>query len=484
LATKIFISYRRGESETDAHRIYDKLCSLFGDMAVFIDDNIPYGNDFRDHIVREISKSSIVLALMGPDWLRSVQERSDDPEDWLRLEIEAALQLNIPIIPALISNTPMPSAKDLPRSIQLLAFSNAVSISQGADFHRDMDKLVDSLIADHGLQVINTERQAEEMHDAERSLQHEKPGSIVVTEASLPALHQSVRHEDPQWVSKGPFLIKERLDEEEDEKELKLDVRIKPGRDGWPDEGDFIEDTDEDGLPILFWRKHYAWLLREKLTANTPRDDIDVYMTQYNGSESGPCGCFIWRSKLKPNLLAQFVYVNMDRSLPIELIGRGPLRYEQDQKIAEYGLVFFGLGFWPALIASLALPIPTWAALLLMLFLLYLLTSCFMGTLEHLRERAFKRRVDDYKAAEEYIWSGESLMNVLQRPWESVEGFPVKQNPHAVFVSFGIDFDEVRIDASMLETTNNKLSRRLIKHFVKEKAVHRRLAFDRSVLRG
>ena len=41
---KIFLSYRRQESPGVAGRIYDRLCSHFGDDAVFMDvDSIPLG---------------------------------------------------------------------------------------------------------------------------------------------------------------------------------------------------------------------------------------------------------------------------------------------------------------------------------------------------------------------------------------------------------------------------------------------------------
>ena len=53
--TKIFISYRRDDSEIATDRIYDRLAAHFGRGNVFMDvDDIPLGVDFREHLDQQI----------------------------------------------------------------------------------------------------------------------------------------------------------------------------------------------------------------------------------------------------------------------------------------------------------------------------------------------------------------------------------------------------------------------------------------------
>src|SRR6185369_12675526 len=94
-------------------RIYDKLVNKFGKEMVFRDiDSIPYGYDFRSHIVQTLQECKIALAVIGDKWLDSEdiegKRRVDNPQDFVRVEIETALKLNIPLIPLLVRNTKMP----------------------------------------------------------------------------------------------------------------------------------------------------------------------------------------------------------------------------------------------------------------------------------------------------------------------------------------------------------------------------------------
>jgi hypothetical protein len=68
--SKIFICYRRADSQSATGRIYDHLVQAFGKDAVFIDvDNIPAGVDFRAAIDKTIQQSAVMLVMIGPTWL-------------------------------------------------------------------------------------------------------------------------------------------------------------------------------------------------------------------------------------------------------------------------------------------------------------------------------------------------------------------------------------------------------------------------------
>ncbi len=89
---KVFISYRRSDDPHGTGRLYDQLAAHFGHENVFmdVDSNMPLGIDFRDHITNRIEEADAVLAIIGPRWLRALQENAEDSRDFVRLEIEAA----------------------------------------------------------------------------------------------------------------------------------------------------------------------------------------------------------------------------------------------------------------------------------------------------------------------------------------------------------------------------------------------------------
>jgi hypothetical protein len=142
----IAISYRRQDSNPVAGRLYDRLQAEFGKGAVFMDfDSIPYGVDFREHIKHTLRRAKVIVAIIGPDWAGAKDKsdrRIDDPTDFVRLEIASALESDIPIIPVLINNTPMPDAKSLPPELEALAFRNGLALDTGIDFHHHADRLI------------------------------------------------------------------------------------------------------------------------------------------------------------------------------------------------------------------------------------------------------------------------------------------------------------------------------------------------------
>jgi pyruvate/2-oxoglutarate dehydrogenase complex dihydrolipoamide acyltransferase (E2) component len=143
----VFISYRRQDSGDVTGRIYDRLVQHFGREAIFKDvDSIPLGVDFRKFISDAVGQCNLLLAVIGRQWLNSQIEsgarRLDDPRDFVKIEIEAALQRDIPVIPLLVQGAGAPGENDLPQSLQALVYRNAISIRPDPDFHRDVDRLI------------------------------------------------------------------------------------------------------------------------------------------------------------------------------------------------------------------------------------------------------------------------------------------------------------------------------------------------------
>jgi formylglycine-generating enzyme required for sulfatase activity len=148
--TKIFISYRREDSVDVTGRICDRLVQRFGKQYVFKDvDSIQLGIDFRKRLVDVVSRCEVLLAVIGRQWLTVTNaggwRRLDDPEDFVRIEIETALQRKIPVIPVLVQNTGMPPETALPAGLKELAFRHAITVHPDPDFHHDVDRLIDQL---------------------------------------------------------------------------------------------------------------------------------------------------------------------------------------------------------------------------------------------------------------------------------------------------------------------------------------------------
>lgn len=143
---KVFVSYRRTDTAQVAGRIYDKLVGIYGDDNVFKDvDSIPFGTDFRRVIKDSLGKCSALLAVIGPSWQDARDEkgvrRIDKPDDYVRMEIEYALDHETLVIPLLVDSAKMPKKEDLPESLRAFAFLNASPVRPDPDFHRDIDRV-------------------------------------------------------------------------------------------------------------------------------------------------------------------------------------------------------------------------------------------------------------------------------------------------------------------------------------------------------
>ena len=145
----IFISYRRKDSADVVGRIYDQLVKHFGAQYVFKDVySIPLGSDFGKYIIEAIGKSGVLLAVIGEKWLEmndAGKTRLDEPNDFVRIEIESALAGEIPVIPLLVRGATMPPKEKLPPSLKKLSGKNGIQIRSDPDFHIDMKRLITSL---------------------------------------------------------------------------------------------------------------------------------------------------------------------------------------------------------------------------------------------------------------------------------------------------------------------------------------------------
>ena len=143
---KIFISYRRQDTDAYSGWVSEHLVSRFGSDAVFVDvHSLAPGVNFPREIARAIQDSTAVIALIGPSWNPRRTEndpgRLFDAGDWVRKEISTALDADVSILPVLVDGTPMPSAESLPRDIAAISLLNAARLTYST-FRIDMADLI------------------------------------------------------------------------------------------------------------------------------------------------------------------------------------------------------------------------------------------------------------------------------------------------------------------------------------------------------
>jgi hypothetical protein len=144
---KVFISYRREESQVHALLLAEYLKSRAA-ADVFLDvESIPLGESFPSWIDREIATCDVALVLIGDDWLTIAgpdgRPRIEDPKDWVHVEIQTALERGV-TIPILVEGATMPRTDQLPSPIAGLADRNA-AVLRGDTWNADFEHLATEL---------------------------------------------------------------------------------------------------------------------------------------------------------------------------------------------------------------------------------------------------------------------------------------------------------------------------------------------------
>jgi hypothetical protein len=132
---RIGICYRREETAYSAGWLYDRLVDHFGEEQVVTIDPVEPGDDVPDVIANAVGSCDVLLVLIGDGWLTITdaqgRRRLENPDDFVRLELEAALTRNIRLIPVLVNGASMPEPADLPASLVNLVGGPALVLSPG-----------------------------------------------------------------------------------------------------------------------------------------------------------------------------------------------------------------------------------------------------------------------------------------------------------------------------------------------------------------
>lgn len=136
---KIFISYRRNDTQYQVDDLYDILIqngvakeSIFKDI-----ESIGVGENYEDAIDQALEACDVCLVAIGPNWVSEENKaRLHSKDDYVQKEIAKALiKKKVLVVPVLFDSS-MPEASDLPKSIKELSLRNAFEVSRR---HKEAD---------------------------------------------------------------------------------------------------------------------------------------------------------------------------------------------------------------------------------------------------------------------------------------------------------------------------------------------------------
>ena len=137
--------------------MFDRLSARFGESNIFLDiDSIPAGKDFYNFIDEQVAQADVVLAIIGPSWLEQLRARASRSDDFVRIEIQTALDRRMPVIPVLVGGVSMPDANELPVGLQRLCRMNACTVSSGRDFSAHATRLINAIESVNATRLIRS----------------------------------------------------------------------------------------------------------------------------------------------------------------------------------------------------------------------------------------------------------------------------------------------------------------------------------------
>ncbi len=147
---RIFLSYRRSDSQDATARLADRLADLPRVKSVFLDvESIAAGEAFPNRLRSALAEADICLVLIGNKWIG--QSKTDDTtrikaeDDFVRMEVAEALRLGKRVIPVLLNETTMPGRDQLPDDLHPLLERNALFLRH-MSFNQDVEILSDAIL--------------------------------------------------------------------------------------------------------------------------------------------------------------------------------------------------------------------------------------------------------------------------------------------------------------------------------------------------
>jgi TIR domain len=133
----------------EAGRLADTIRTQFGKGSVFIDvSDARLGEQWPDRIEQALGQATVVVAVIGPGWIRAADEygrrRIDNPKDWVHREIELSLESGKTIIPLLVRHEEMFPAEALPPRLGRLTTWRAYKL-RASEWQQDVEYVLGQL---------------------------------------------------------------------------------------------------------------------------------------------------------------------------------------------------------------------------------------------------------------------------------------------------------------------------------------------------
>jgi hypothetical protein len=144
---RVFLCYRRQDSQSTTGRLRDRLLNAGFDVLMDLDET-RFGQKWREQLTEAIAQADAMLVMIGPGWLTadddSGRRRLDQSDDEVVREIALGLRRGIPLIPVMIDGTPVPQRSQLPKQIREM-FDHQVAPLHNARFDAESQALLDVL---------------------------------------------------------------------------------------------------------------------------------------------------------------------------------------------------------------------------------------------------------------------------------------------------------------------------------------------------
>lgn len=146
---KVFVSYRREDTQGQARNLKLILEELLPEVVVFLDSaSISPGEVWSARLQEELDSSDLILTLIGPRWRFDADkaDRLAREDDWVRLELAMALRKETgSLLPVLVDQVDPKAAhqlnfSDLPADIEALAEIQTLAL-RNTDLDADIETL-------------------------------------------------------------------------------------------------------------------------------------------------------------------------------------------------------------------------------------------------------------------------------------------------------------------------------------------------------
>ncbi len=146
---KLYMSYASSQPDAIVERMIAQLQWRYGRDSVYYNlhgQSLPH---YQALVQQSIAESNCVLIIIDPTWLtlQTFNNGTDlyNPDTPIHIEVASALKAKKLIVPILINDAHMPSAKELPSNFASLTLCQAITIRTDPWFNQDMEVLLNQL---------------------------------------------------------------------------------------------------------------------------------------------------------------------------------------------------------------------------------------------------------------------------------------------------------------------------------------------------